>query len=92
MISSERYRSLSIQLSSAGWRTNEPVEVADEKPLLLRQALKQAFGGQAVARASHVVGSDPAWILRWTHDVDAESPSLPTNVIDISERRGRSRV
>lgn len=92
VISSERYRSLSIQLSSAGWRTNEPVHVADEKPLLLGQALAKAFGSQAVARASHVVGSDPEWILRWTHDIDVEPPPLPTNVIDISERRGRSRV
>jgi len=91
MISSHRYRSLSIQLSSAGWRTNEPVDVADEKPLLLGQALRKAFGNQAVARASHVVGSDPEWILRWTHGGDAEAPPCPTNVIDISERRERGR-
>jgi len=91
MISSHRYRSLSIQLSSAGWRTNEPVDVADEKPLLLGQALRKAFGNQAVARASHVVGSDPEWILRWIHDGDAETPPCPTNVIDISERCERGR-
>ncbi|MFC7500619.1 hypothetical protein [Nocardioides sp. GCM10030258] len=62
---------------------NEPVEVVDEKPLLLRQALKQAFGGQTVALVSHIVGFDPAWILRWTQVVDAEPPPRPTIVIDI---------
>jgi len=91
VISNERYRSLSIQLSSAGWRTNEPVEVADEKPLLLGQALRKAFGNQAVARASHVVGSAPEWILCWTHGVDAAAAARPTNVVDLSERRDRGR-
>jgi Zn-dependent peptidase ImmA (M78 family)/DNA-binding XRE family transcriptional regulator len=91
VISNKRYRSLSIQLSSAGWRANEPVEVADEKPLLLGQALRKAFGNQAVARASHVVGSAPEWILCWTHGVDGAAAARPTNVVDLSERRDRGR-
>lgn len=89
IISNERYRSLSIQLSSAGWRTNEPVEVADEKPLLLVQALKRAFGSQSVARASHVVGCAPQWILRWTHGTDTDGTAVDTNVVQFPRRAER---
>jgi Zn-dependent peptidase ImmA (M78 family)/transcriptional regulator with XRE-family HTH domain len=89
VISADRYRSLSIQLSSAGWRTNEPVEVADEKPLLLGQALRKAFGNQAIARASHVVGSAPEWIHRWTHTADGQPDESPSNVVGLAERRER---
>lgn len=88
VISAERYRSVSIQLSSAGWRTNEPVDVADEKPLLLNQALRKAFGGQAIARASHVVGSSPDWIRRWTHNQGDDAIEPAANVIHLAARRG----
>jgi Zn-dependent peptidase ImmA (M78 family)/transcriptional regulator with XRE-family HTH domain len=37
ILSAERKRSLFIQLSARGWRTNEPVEVAAEYPLLFRK-------------------------------------------------------
>jgi len=88
VISTDRYRSLNIQLSSSGWKTNEPVEVADEKPLLFGQALTKAFGSQSVARASHVVGVAPAWIHRWTNAPASEpSTSTPGRVIDMFERR-----
>lgn len=91
VISADRYRSLSIQLSSAGWRTNEPVEVADERPLLLGQALRKAFGNQAVARASHVVGSAPEWIHRWSYIVGHQPDDTPSNVVALAERRERLR-
>ena len=89
-ISVKRARSLNIQLSSSGWRTGEPVEVADEKPLLLGQALRKTFGNQTVARASHVVGVAPEWILRWTHDSDElQLPEPTTRVLDLVSRRRR---
>jgi len=91
VISNQRYRSLSIQLSSQGWRTNEPVEVADERPLLLGQALNKVFGTQAIARASHAVGVTPEWILRWTHGTAEKTASNQSNVIDLSTVRGRVR-
>ena len=91
LISNERYRSLNIQLSSAGWRTNEPVEVADEKPLLLAQALRKAFGPQAVARASHVVGATPEWIRRWTQATAGGEAPMATNVVDLWARRERDQ-
>lgn len=86
VISADRARSLQIQLSSQGWRTNEPVPVADEKPVLLRQALRKVYGKQATAKAAHNLGTAPDWINAWTHAY-AEPPALePGKVIDFSER------
>lgn len=91
VISSDRYRSLSIQLSAQGWRTNEPVEVSDEKPILLYQALQKVYGSQPVARTSHDIGVAPEWILRWTHSTKDSTPVAPTNVINLASARERSR-
>lgn len=89
LISQQRYRSLNIQLSSQGWRRDEPVEVADEKPLLIGQALKKVFGAQPVAKASHVLGIPPEWIRRWTYtfDGDGEGAAERRNVIDFAAAR-----
>ncbi|CAN7589912.1 XRE family transcriptional regulator [Terrabacter sp. LjRoot27] len=86
VISTDRARSLQIQLSSQGWRTNEPVPVADEKPLLLGQALRKAYGKGALAKAAHELGAAPEWLNVWTH-THAEPPTPgPGKVIDITER------
>ncbi len=86
VISAHRARSLQIQLSSQGWRTNEPVPVADEKPVLFGQALRKVYGKQATAKAAHHLGTAPAWINAWTH-AHAEPPvSEPGKVINFSER------
>ncbi|MGW6697245.1 helix-turn-helix domain-containing protein [Nocardia sp. NPDC055049] len=87
VISSQRYRSLAIQLSSQGWRTDEPVEVADEKPLLVSQALSQVYGSQPNARASHVLGLAPAWIHRWTRGGAHEATETAGAVIDFAAAR-----
>lgn len=44
IISKSRARSLYIQISSQGWRYNEPVPVAAERSLLIQQATARAFG------------------------------------------------
>jgi Zn-dependent peptidase ImmA (M78 family)/plasmid maintenance system antidote protein VapI len=83
VIGPDRARSLQIQLSSQGWRSGgEPVPVADEQPMLLGQALRQAYGRQATAKAAHEIGTPPDWINQWTHQ-HAE-PARPTyaKVID----------
>lgn len=66
IISPDRYRSLSIQLASQGWRTNEPVDVSVEIPLLLNQALTkvESQGSVSTATAEHY-GLDPAPLARW---------------------------
>lgn len=86
IVSSGRARSLQIQLSSQGWRTNEPVSVADEKPLLIGQALRKVYGRQATARAAHDLGVAPDWINRWIHAETEGAGPEPDNVINFAER------
>lgn len=56
VITAQRKRSLFIQLSSQGWRRAEPVPVATEKPILIKQATERgiATDARAVARATGV--------------------------------------
>lgn len=44
LIGDTRRRSLFVQLSSKGWRKNEPVEVGHEEPLLLWTLLTRRYG------------------------------------------------
>lgn len=89
IISANRARSLQIQLSSQGWRTNEPVPVADEKPVLLGQAVRKVYGKQPAAKAAHDLGAAPDWINQWTH-IAAEAPMPePGRVIDFATASAR---
>lgn len=91
VISADRARSLQIQLSSQGWRYDEPVPVAQERPLLLAQALRKVYGEKVTAKAAHDLGVPPDWLLQWTH---GETPvqSTPGNVIDLASARARRSV
>ena len=44
IIDSSRRRSLMMQLSARGWRTHEPVHVAEERPVYLKQMIGSSFG------------------------------------------------
>lgn len=88
VISANRARSLQIQLSSQGWRNNEPVPVADEKPVLLSQALRKVYGKQAAARAAHDLGAAPGWINQWIHSAETSTPELG-KVIDFAAASAR---
>lgn len=65
VISPQRARSLYIQMSSQGWRANEPVAVAPERHLLLGQAAEHGISpdSHVIARA---VGAPYADTARWT--------------------------
>lgn len=84
LISSDRYRVLSIQHSSRGWRRDEPVEVPTEDPLLLAQAIKKVYPKSTYARASHELGLAPARLRRWAASDEADEP--PATVTPL--RRG----
>ncbi len=43
IIDQHRYKSLQIQLSSRGWRVNEPVVVGKETPLLFKQMIEACY-------------------------------------------------
>jgi hypothetical protein len=80
---------LMIQMSSNGWRRNEPVPVADEQPILVHQATTRSIGDdpRSVARA---VGISYANAVRWTGlPVDDRSDEL-ADVIDLGVRRRTS--
>lgn len=82
IITAARYRSLSIQISSQGWRLNEPVDVAQETPRLLDQALRQVHGPRPLRQASEEHGIDPALLQRWTGETatDADSHASVTEL------------
>jgi Zn-dependent peptidase ImmA (M78 family)/DNA-binding XRE family transcriptional regulator len=86
VITAARYRSLSIQISSQGWRLNEPVEVGQEAPRLMDQALTQVYGPRRVHRASEEHGIDPRLIQRWAGK-EAEPTGTNANVIELRPAR-----
>lgn len=86
VISAMRYRSLSIQLSSMGWRDNrrEPVEVAEERPILLSQAVRRLSGNQMSTFAARRWGVDPTQVQRWLGETEESAP-----VASVTPIRGR---
>ena len=94
IISSNRARSLQIQLSSLGWRDPdiEPVPVADERPLLLKQALKRATltGGPALGTYT---GLPPHLVRHWARlDPPTNPADSGADIIDLATRRRHSRT
>lgn len=88
VISAARYRSLSIQLSSMGWRDQslEPVDVAAERPTLLRQALTKVAGNQGPLYAARRWGISEAATQHWV-GATYDSPTALASVTSISGRR-----
>ncbi|KGN37277.1 XRE family transcriptional regulator [Knoellia subterranea] len=83
VISPDRARSLYIQHSSQGWRTSEPVEVAQESPRLLSQAVRRGLGGNTAVVATRS-GVKESFIAHWT---DLSSlPAAEAQVIPIGRR------
>lgn len=83
VITPQRARSLFIQLSARGWRTQEPVPVGDEQPLLLAQALKRITTWDAHSIAA-TTAMPAATIARWTGQTIPD----PT-IIDLTHWRTR---
>lgn len=65
LISADRHRSLMIQVSSRGWRKEEPVEVGIEQPILLWRMLATTYGESPYMAASHDFGIDPERLELW---------------------------
>lgn len=92
IISARRARSLHIQLSSQGWRCNEPVEVPGERPLLLAQALERVWPVNTPGAAAQAVGSARRLIEAWTgvhgDETARDAVSSASNVVTLASRRG----
>lgn len=90
IITASRTRSLQIQMSSQGWRTAEPVEVATERSLLLRQACERSFPGSSPFSIASTLGTDPALVAHWlSNDSGADSPGPDASVTRLTDHRGR---
>ena len=88
VITGQRARSLYIQWSSQGWRTNEPVPVADERPLLLGQALKRSRGNSYAAKASYELGVPAELITGWVGAPDRSDDDVASVLpLDLARRR-----
>lgn len=83
VISPDRARILQIQLSSRGWKKNEPVEVIVERPRLFAQALHRVHPSGTFARASTERGVAPERLRRWAgdHHAPPESALAPVTVL-----------
>lgn len=87
LISPDRERSLFIQWSSQGWRRNEPVEVATEKPLLLGQALNEVYGSDR-SHAARDLGLPASLLRQWAQDPELRaSVTEDARIIDLASRR-----
>lgn len=88
VITPQRARSLYIQMSSQGWRSNEPVAVAPERQLLLGQAAEHGISsdGRSVARAA---GTPYERTYQWTGLAGPENATTD-NVIPL--RRPGTRL
>lgn len=92
-ISTQRARSLQIQLSSLGWRDPaiEPVDVACERPLLLQQALSRVTDLGGIALGDYT-GLPPQLVRHWMQ-LDSDPDGAPTaEIIDLASRRRRVRT
>ena len=56
IITDNRYRTLFMQISGNGWRTNEPVQVPVERPRLLRQMAEKKYGADIIGGAAGALG------------------------------------
>ncbi|MEL4356673.1 MULTISPECIES: XRE family transcriptional regulator [unclassified Luteococcus] len=85
-ISPDRARSLQIQLSSLGWRDPhiEPVPVADERPLLLKQALSRATALDGPSLAAYT-GLPPQLVRHWARlDEPTDEATPVAKVINLT--------
>ncbi|WP_179278012.1 XRE family transcriptional regulator [Rhodococcus sp. 14-2470-1a] len=98
LISPARYKSLSIQVSSRGWRKEEPVEVGQEQPALMWALLTRGYGHTPYARASHELGVEPEFLKTWIPErqspakkshAPAEPPARGGDVVDFRSPRQR---
>lgn len=93
VISSQRARSLHIQISSRGWRDNELVPVSAEHPTLLHQATQRAWPINTIRAAAEDAGVKHSLISAWTGtEQPAVTSGRETNVVSLTERLASRRT
>lgn len=93
IITQERLRTLFIQMSSQGWRENEPVEIPEEQPLLFKQAIGHCWPELTVTSASEATGVPASLISDWLGTVNEKKEDLKAssgeNVVQLSSWKAR---
>lgn len=78
LLSDSRRKSLMVQLSYKGWRKEEPVKVAPEEPILLRQMLTKMFGSVPYTKAAQKLGISPKFLRLWAPGAEENDVSEGT--------------
>lgn len=78
LLSDTRRKSLMVQLSYKGWRKEEPVKVAPEEPILLRQMLTRMFGSTPYTKAAQKLGISPKFLRLWAPGAEENNASEGT--------------
>jgi Zn-dependent peptidase ImmA (M78 family)/DNA-binding XRE family transcriptional regulator len=84
IVSRERYRSLMVQVSGRGWRTQEPVEVGIEKPALMWTLLTRRCGPTPYLPASAQLGVAPEFLETWIPPGPQQQRATPRGGGDIA--------
>ena len=80
-------------MSSIGWKKEqEPVPVAVERPLLLGQSLRRAYGPQFAARVSYLIGTPVELLRHWVPEDEIENDEPIAGVVHLSDRADRRRT
>lgn len=91
LISAERARSLHIQIASRGWRDAEPVNVPEEKPLLITQATRRAWPDDTIDCAAASTGTKHSYIRAWMSGNSQQETNEDARIISFRHARERKR-
>jgi Zn-dependent peptidase ImmA (M78 family)/transcriptional regulator with XRE-family HTH domain len=87
LITWNRQHSLTLQLSTRGWRHNEPVHVDPESPLLLHSELVALHGAHPYPAASSALGISPALLQSWIPEPNNDSGRKDSEVTPMQRLR-----
>ncbi|MFI8660083.1 XRE family transcriptional regulator [Rhodococcus qingshengii] len=95
VISPQRQKSLMIQISSRGWRKNEPISVGPENPIRLWTELVAMYGPNPYFGASKDLGLPPGLLKQWIPSRDTSpmktKSSGGSEVISLAGRSRKGR-
>lgn len=94
LISKDRKRSLFVQMSSQGWRRAEPGNIAQERPILFKQALERRWPRMTITQAAEATGAPAKYLRAWVSDFDHPRGVVPpeqrdAKVIDLGDFMSR---
>lgn len=92
LIDEARNKSLQIQINTVGWRKKDPVQIENEKALLLKQAAVRIWPRSTVARAAEQSGAAVEWVASWLGDEMNVEEGAPADVVSLDAWRTRALV